>query len=887
MKGNKIIATLVVMAMLLSTMVVLKQLDIVKEASAYTPGVNKWGNASVDLTYGIAYTHLYINTSKWTGTGPWYLYYPTYTCGSNGSAYKFTWNGPFNVDTGGSYYPVRVPNTVANSVALDIASVAAGITFNRSGMWIFDTLGSTHYGNVTSTYAGYLWVNTSTNYSIESVTDFAFGTSGYKTFTVNTGSDTYCMIDILAPDNTTLYHKWRPATTGEMKISGNFTQAGEYTIKAYTDKDTQNSTYFYPDEKGQNYSYTYGSDYTTKFPNGVLTLGDRYSYANMGPWDPPERNATEMKFTVTTGEPIITITNSTVYWGDKVRIDINVTDGSGNGINVTSPHSAIILKKGNMYYSAVYINNTAKAPGLQRPGNYSLEINRFNTSNTHNGWKNLTDWASHAINGNNTNGTWRIVFGYDKAGTAKQEWNGSASFTVKSSSPPVRLTIVNDGSGKGTDKKVNVPAYTGGSGLNGTISVIFDIYGRTLSGDRAYYGDQAWENKKNITVAGDILYPAILTHGTEGRWTAKVTPTKPGGTITLTIDWPGDDNGTASQTIEIVNGSNVVASVDKFTVGADYNLTVTVTDMDGAPVKNANVALMWEDLTTQFNSTTGTNTAGKGLNGEYTFWIKPNAKGNHSTPASAPHNITIAAKWPISTGFWGYTKVVMEKNHDLTVNVTPTTSYAGDATDYDISVSRVGGGHPATSGLTIALYNKTGALVTGDDAWSDTLHYTLTDETLTLSGGTFYIYAYNSTHDSRDHNATLVISKYTVTCSPSVLAWKIDEDVNMTFQVSPNATGQLTLLNMSSSPNASDIGETMDVDIVDGIGTLESVNATTLGNVTFEFTPDSGDARGADGLLRVTTATATPSPATIYVGEATPVTITITHPSTHAALRGV
>ncbi len=47
----------------------------------------------------------------------------------------------------------------------------------------------------------------------------------------------------------------------------------------------------------------------------------------------------------------------------------------------------------------------------------------------------------------------------------------------------------------------------------------------------------------NITVEGDILYPVdatTLVHGSNGRWTAAVTPTKPGGTITLSIDWPGD-----------------------------------------------------------------------------------------------------------------------------------------------------------------------------------------------------------------------------------------------------------------------------------------------------------------------------------------------------------
>ncbi len=53
------------------------------------------------------------------------------------------------------------------------------------------------------------------------------------------------------------------------------------------------------------------------------------------------------------------------------------------------------------------------------------------------------------------------------------------------------------------------------------------------------------------------------------------------------------------------------------------------------------------------------------------------------------------------------------------------------------------------------------------------------------------------------------------------------------------------------------------------------------------ISPDGGDDRYATGLLRVTTATATPNPATIYNGEPTLVTITVTHPATGAPLEDV
>jgi hypothetical protein len=834
MKGNKIIATLVVLTMLLSTLVVLRQLNVIKEASAQ-PGVDEWGDATTELVYGEAYSSVTVNSSLWSGSGPFYLYYPDYlNTGAGPNADTFSWLGPFKV--GGVSASVT---TKEDSAALNPTGVS--ITFNRSGIWIFDA-DSSHDPLDPATYAGYIWVNTSTEYTINSISDFRYGSSGSLTVTVNTGDDTGCMISILDPDNNTIYSKWR--ATGVSDAIGidttNFSIAGDYTVKAYRDFDGED-IYLYPDEGGASYGPDYGQ--------GISATD--YSWADVGPWDPPEKNASDITFSVLTGKPNIVLTNTTLYWGLEARIDINVTDSDGNGLDeLTNP---IILKYGSTYVDfAAHISND----GL---GNYSITLPRIT------GW---TDLAT-ALGKSNVNGTWKVIFGYDANDDGTYEWNNSASFIVKSSSPPVQLNIVTP-----SNKEIDVPEYTPGDGYAPTTTIAFDILGTSITGDRAYYGDNDWEDYKNITISGDILYPVDADYsGSNGRWTADVTPTKPGGAITVAIDWPGDDNGSASQTIEIINGTNVVSSVDSFTVGQDYNLTVTVTDMDGAPVKNAYVYLMWEDNHDEFNDTHGTNKAGNGYNGDYTFWIRADEE-----PATAPQNITIAAEW--YTGFWGYVRVIMARNHDMKVEVTPTTAFAGDSTPYDITVSLVDGGNPAKSGLTIALYNETGVLVGGDDAWSATGAYSLTDEELIISGGTYYLYAYNDTHDSEGNNATIVITNYSVAASPSVLAWKIDTETNMTFQMTPAGNGTLTIYNMSGVPEASDEGSSTQVAIENGIGTINEVNATTLGNVTFGYTPDGGQERPADGLLRVTTATATPVPATIYIGEATQVTITITHPAT-------
>ena len=121
-----------------------------------------------------------------------------------------------------------------------------------------------------------------------------------------------------------------------------------------------------------------------------------------------------------------------------------------------------------------------------------------------------------------------------------------------------------------------------------------------------------------------------------------------------------------------------------------------------------------------------------------------------------------------------------------------------------------------------------------------------------------------------------------------MLAWLIDTDINMSFQVSPAGIGTLTIHNMSTTPNGSAPQESAQtLSVVDGATTLESVNASTLGNLTFSYHPDGGSSKPAEGKVRITTATAISAPGTIYINEPTTVEITVTHPATGAAISGV
>jgi len=861
--------------MLLSTLVVFNQLNVVNKASAQ-PGVAEWGHAVDEIVYGVSYAKntIEINTTGWT-TGIHYLYYPTYQCsdGAGRPAETFSWDGPYENAEGQIY----VDATDADDDLLYTYNQA--ITFNRSGMWIFDD-DDTYDVDDPASFDGYLWVNSSMAYTISSISDFYFGSTDDVSIEVKE-SDVLvnCRIAIINPEGTTILNSATGADVVPVDAD-EFTMAGDYTVRAYRDLDEVDAAYYYLDE-------TADAAYNESYGSGAFFTAI-YNYTNAGPWDPPEKMAEEKTFTVTTAKPTMVMTNTSLYWGYAANIDINITAPDGTGIDASTDTLAIRAPDGNYYRSTDFtyfdfINN-----GL---GNYTIVLQQWNDTND-------ADWDIL------DSGTFYVVFAYDQAGDVTEEWNSSVGsmnrFVVRTTLAPVQLKIIDDGDGD-TNKKVDIPAFTDGAGVDG-LEIVFNITGTSITneGGRLYYGDDLGEDWRNITVTGDLLWPIdedtnaaddVLWYEDADGWHLYVLPTQPGGTIGISVDWPGDDNGTASQSIEVVNGSYVTTNIEAFPVGANITLTVTVKDLDQEALKYADVYLIWQanpdEYPTElsaFNSTTGDNSVGNGRNGEYTFLVDTDQMGTW-----APRVLTVAVH-DDSSGLSGYHGLTMERNHNMRVNITPMTGYAGDAIEYDISVGLLDGDEPEESGLSVMIYNETGDEVTDPEIvsgiWPITDDASITDHEIILAAGTYYLYAYNDTHDSQGYNATLTISSYTVTSSPSILAWLIDTATNITFQVTPAVDGTLKLMNMTNT-NGTWLEHETFVDIDNGTGVLEEINATTLGNVTYEFEPELGDYRHATGMLRITTATATPNPATNYLGEATIVTITITHPATGAPLEDV
>ncbi|MBN2604005.1 MAG: hypothetical protein JXA91_07740 [Candidatus Thermoplasmatota archaeon] len=900
---NRLLAIFVVAILLLSTLMVINttmaetytEIEIWEKipgetawtgCSATTVGAGASENASVlnmstsSLYYGNT-VNIYVNGSAgldWTA-GVHYLYYPIYK-GDLGETYNLTWS---------RWKPETGPTPTIDYSTGDW--VFENIYLNRTGLWLIDDDNwhdASNFSNMNDTIPAWFWVNTSELLTITtSVSSIDYGQKTPITITVKKGGEAYpALIDVRAfsgaKNNETVFtagNAWTSTGTFTFQAdTTNFSRVDTYYVYAYRDIDPMVT--YYKESEGKYYSPNYGKGYSNIDEGAV----DFYNYSACGPWDPPEYNESARKaITVKKAKPTITATNlSEVYWGYEARIDVNITNAYGTGL---ANLGAVKVKN----REGKYFDNETEELSLWiakygEQGNYSIIFNRSAAL-----WMAL--FTTYA------NGTWRIYYGEDIDGDGYEEWNNSISFSVKSKAPAVRLDIVNDGQGAAKDMKIDIPAMvnTGaGTWENGTTNISFIIYGGAVSGVKAYYGDDPGENKENISITGDILHPPILfCPGMEAggyKWFAHVTPTKPGGTIRIMIDWP--ENGTDKETINIVNGTTVIPSIDSFTVDENVTLTLTIKSLTGSLLEYANVTLFWGDWDTSIldggsvgdviNGTNGAGTAGKGLNGEYTFVINKTQQRD-----IAPQNITIAAKTP-SVDYWGYAQVLMDRNHDFVVNCTPTTAYAGQNVEYDITIRTLDGGTPEEdSTLYIKLYNETGALVTDIDAWSEQATADITEEIIPLSGGTYYLYAYNDTHDSKGHNATIVVTPYTVQSDPTVLAWLIDEETNMTFSVTPAGNGTLTIKNMSGLPNASSVGDQYDVEINNGVGTLAEVNATTLGNITFWYTPEEGVSRKAVGLVRVTTATATPTPATVYIGYPTTVTILVTHPATGVALPGV
>ena len=792
-----------------------------------------------------------VNDLNWTSVYH-YLYYPVYTGNAHGEQYNIDWE---------RYELNNLPIPYVNSNR----HIFENIYLNYSGMWLIDDDDDHNFSTMESmddTVPAWFWVNGSDVFDVD-LSDNVLYYNELKDITINITnlqdeSSISAKIDVRRNGETIFDGGDQWTLSGEYVFSSEeFDCAGEYEVFAYRDLD---DTKIYYDEPPKYFDEGYGN-------NSDI---DNYNYTLCGPWDPPEHisdfDEPEV-IEVRTAKPNIELDFKTgvICWGFEEKIIVNVTDDNGNGLgNVDN----IKVENKN---GVVDFNNITDG---DKPGDYIIEFEYGEDF-----WSTL---------GDEVNGTWYIHFVNDSNHDGIDEWNDSVSFIVRKTAENIYIDIIDITQGNIEDLKLDVPIFVSNNPLRPPVKIHFIIYGTTVGDEKSYYGDDDFEDKENITISGDIL-PYVYDKNNEmflleppeignntTTWKAWVLPSNP-GEIKISIDWKNE--GQNSVTIDIVNGTYIHTDIESFTVDEKTMLNVTVNSMNGIPQEYSEVALIWgghsgnNGAPTLLDSVTGDGTTGNGKDGVYTFTID-------EFYDDAPRHLFIAANTP-GPEYWGYTSILMEANHDLVVECSENVIYLGDSTEVEINVTTLDG-NDNPEGIIIEIYDEDENIVetyNGNniiDVFSD------------LSVGVYHIFARNNTHDSKGQNATFEILPYTVTCNPSVLAWKIDTKINVTFTISPSVNGTLSIYNITDNEHKASInGGFIEIEIINGVGTLEDVNATDLGIIEFGFTPDNGETRDAEGELKVTTATATPTPSTVYIGEPSIITVVITHPETGQTLSGI
>ncbi|RKX51582.1 MAG: hypothetical protein DRP25_03955, partial [Thermotoga sp.] len=876
------------------------------------PGVNVWQganwtvanmpNATVlktstkELYYGNQVV-IEVNSSLNWGSDTYFLYYPVYTGKWPDGNYNLTWK---------KYEPAGYP---APSIGGDDNQFGDGgeapVILNVSGLWLIDNddvHDCSNFSRMNETVPAWFWVNASTEYTVTvSDTSFPYDSTGELTIDVDHGTDEQpaVMIDIRADNGTSIFVKNQFASTGELSVSKNsskFKWAGNYTIYVYMDTDDAGTDiyYFEGTDYHRHYSEEYGNSTT------FTSYATYYNYSLCGPWDPPEYNATPIKIVVESGVPTLTIPeeNATMYWSFPGEVNISVKDYEGENISIPTNESIVVLNDdrdnvtanftidyGNGYVR-IYPKNQTEPSGWGRDGSY--------------------------VYGNN--GTWRAWIRWDKNGDGIYEWNGTAIWTV-TKAPSVQIQIISP-----SNKEISeIPDIN-----NQPMTVKFKVFNR----NHEYLGDgNQDEDMKNITLAGDALFigdegktlyeysnmfsNVVYYDDTSNTWWVNITPTMDlnGGELKISVDW--GNWGTREETIFIggtkLNGSVVTISPTEFTIGENVTITVKVTDANGYPYPNANVALYYVNdsggLEYEINATSGGGTT----SGEYTFLFNVTQQTNNQTNVwseiKAPRYIAAYVELPNVGGSppaYGYAVATMKPRSDLKVEISKDILMAGKKYDLWINISTVDPltgnktGTPDDTNLHVEIYNETGVNVTNKfDSWGwSPLNNDVTiklSDVYALEPGTYYIYAYNSTHDSEGFNATFEVVPVEVTADVEELIWNYDDNITVTFTVTwqgepVNGTLQIIGIQDVGSYNQTWVNATLqhELTVENGVAVIHNVTANNLTNasiqnITFKFKPeDGGGYANATGVVLVKVPDVEPTPDAVAVGEMATVNVLVT-----------
>ncbi|MBC7128248.1 MAG: carboxypeptidase regulatory-like domain-containing protein [Thermoplasmatales archaeon] len=597
--------------------------------------------------------------------------------------------------------------------------------------------------------------------------------------------------------------------------------------------------------------------------------------------------------------------NVTAFIGDE-----DYPDASGYdvvNVKTVTPNISVVVNDavGGFDIGKVAFEVTYPEDGLQLlPGsNYNLSIYKGGELYA---WRNNTGTSNETkiaftIDGkflNLTSSMWEsgnylLKVNVDVTGDGNWEYVGEKDFAI-ASPPAVNLKILQP-----VDKTMNVLAPAANKQL-----LRIQIFGSNMTtyGTPEALGIGA--NNENLTerikIEGDLLYSPpkdAYNYIGNGTWEIDVFPIKGNGFIYINITWP--EKGEAKETINISDGGVAIVTPKSVIVDTPTDIEVEVKDKYGNPVANANVNMYYEDdlyllgEAVANGSISGDGSPGKGLNGKYNFTINSKYAGT---------NIIVVVDYVISgTGTqYTYARIESRAAHDLNVTFAPSKVLAGENTEFTVNVTK--GGQAYSDSFEFYILNETELQKLHDGTLDLPLPVYITSSANSTfkyyieEAGDYYLYVRTADkkHDNMQNEPSFEVTKAKVTASPSLLVKNVDKNTTVSFSVVWNEkalNGTLRIIGISPQ-NITWVNDTIEITITDGIGNVTEINATTIGNITFEFKPATEGSvfAEAEGMLRITTPTVEilePAEKVAFLAEENLITIVVKHPLTNAGIEGL
>ncbi|MEM2582743.1 MAG: carboxypeptidase-like regulatory domain-containing protein [Candidatus Thermoplasmatota archaeon] len=414
-------------------------------------------------------------------------------------------------------------------------------------------------------------------------------------------------------------------------------------------------------------------------------------------------------------------------------------------------------------------------------------------------------------------------------------------------------------------------------------------------------------NNENLTerikIEGDLLYSPTkdaYNYAGNGVWEIYVFPIKGNGFIYINITWP--EKGTAKEAINITDGGVAKVQPTSIIVDTPTDIEVEVRDNYGNPIANANVKMYYENdiyllgEAVENGSLSGDGSPGKGQNGKYNFKINSKYAGV---------NIIVAVDYVISgTGTqYTYARIESRAAHDLNATIAPSKVLAGENTEFTVNITK--GGQAYSDDFEFYILNETqlqklheGVLelpppVYTTSSANSTFKYHIEE------AGKYYLYVRTADkkHDNMQVEPSFEVTKAKVTASPSLLVKNVDKNATVSFSVTwnekaLNGTLHIKGIKTVDTQNITYINDTIEITITNGIGNVTQINATAIGNITFEFKPATEGSvfAEAEGVLRITTPTVEivePAEKVAFLAEENLITIFVKHPLTNAGIKGL